>query len=162
MRTDRVSREAAGSGSFLDPPTYPTHGLGILLDTNRKPENRGWCSLTVVLEHEDEYGWISPETRAEARRILEAWEAPPIESEPIRDWIHQVLGYFRACYKGPDGPRGPWAAEALEIDHERDPVAHADDHAGVHLIRRFYPDYVPTTADFERAYWGSKPEKETS
>jgi hypothetical protein len=30
-----------------------------------------------------------------------------------------------------------------------------EDHAGVNLIRRYYPEYVPTQEDFDNAKWGS-------
>lgn len=158
-RTDRVTSAARGSGSFLDPPTYPTHSYGIELDTNRRPENRGSAGLTAALDEGN--GYLSPETRAEARRILDVWQPPALDSEEISDWVAQVLGYFRNCYRGVDaGPygRGEWAAESLQIEPETDPVLNADLHAGVHHIRKFYPDFVPTAADFERAYWGTKPE----
>lgn len=153
-RTDRVTTSAAGSGSFLDPPTYPTHDYGIELDTNRPPEDRGWASLTSAVD--GGHDWLHPDTVADAKRILEAWRRPAIDNPEIQDWIAQVLGYFRHCYCGLTDTR--WNVSDLIID-DRNPLENIDDHAGVHLIRKFYPDFTPTAEDFQRSYWGTKPEQ---
>ncbi len=39
------------------------------------------------------------------------------------------------------------------------PGADWSKHAGVHLIRRYYPEYEPRAEDFAAAYWGTKPAK---
>jgi hypothetical protein len=36
-------------------------------------------------------------------------------------------------------------------------MEHLFDHLGVHHIREFYPEFVPSTEDFEKAYWGERP-----
>lgn len=107
--------------------------------------------------------WLDPATRAEARKMLKAWQPPPPNSPEIIDWRQQVLGYFRSMYRNPNAAKGEeWNASTMIVDRDRDPLENADDHAGVHLIRRYYPDYVPTEEDFGGAYWGSKPEGATA
>jgi len=46
----------------------------------------------------------------------------------------------------------PWNASNLIFDSARSPVANADDHAGVRLIRKLYPEFVPED-DFANARW---------
>ncbi|HWC39364.1 MAG TPA: hypothetical protein VG476_12580, partial [Acidimicrobiales bacterium] len=88
------------------------------------------------------------------------WERPAIESDEVRDWIAQVLGYFRNCYRG-DGPEPQcWHAANLHIVRGDD-LPPVDEHAGVHLIRKYYPEYTPTADDFKSAYWGVKPDTTT-
>lgn len=139
-----------GAGCFLDPPNYPTHSAHVQTDRNRRKENRGMVSLTHAVDCE----WISADTRGRAAGMIKRWYAnpPAIDSEPVRRWIYQVLGYFRSCYIGPSGSRN---ASDLVVDSERDPMANPGDHAGVALIRDFYPDFTPTAADFDNARWGS-------
>ena len=75
----------------------------------------------------------------------------------VHEWVLQVLGYYKGCYCRGDGVQPEdWHAGNLLID-SREPMASADKHAGVHLIRRYYPEYQPTDADFAEAYWGTKP-----
>jgi hypothetical protein len=81
-----------------------------------------------------------------AKKMLDDWQHP-IDHE----WVLQVLGFFKGCYAGSQG----WAVPVLVLD-KRDPMEHIDKHAGVHFIRKFYPDYVPTLEDFRDAYWGQK------
>ena len=71
-----------------------------------------------------------------------------------------MLGYFRGCFNfHPENEEG-WHAANLTIDADADPLENADFHAGVHLIRQYYPDYQPTAADFTAAYWGKKPHEQ--
>lgn len=105
----------------------------------------------MALTSAAEYDWTDAGVRAEAKRILDEWDRPSLDSPEIGDWIAQVLGYFRRCYRGPEG----WNAADLTID-DRDPMTSIDTHAGVHLIRKFYPEYDPSPADFAGAYWGQK------
>ena len=68
-----------------------------------------------------------------------------------------MLGYFRGCFNfHPENETG-WHAGNLTIDSGVDPLENADFHAGVHLIRRYYPEFQPTREHFLQAYWGSKP-----
>jgi hypothetical protein len=114
-------------------------------------------SLTAAVKSE----WLVDDIRAEAQQMLDYWQEtkPSLEDAEIKDWIAQVLGYFRNCYKGQDDGeygRGPWSAEALIVDASRNPLPNADDHAGVHYIREFYPEYTPTKEDFDAAFWGAR------
>jgi hypothetical protein len=81
--------------------------------------------------------WLSVETKNAAARRLEKWEKPCLDSPEIQDWIFQMLGYFRGCY--------------------RDNVKHVDEHDGVRKIREYYPEFIPTDEHFQNAYWGTKP-----
>ncbi|HEY5657143.1 MAG TPA: hypothetical protein VIY27_05095 [Myxococcota bacterium] len=150
-----------GMGGFLNPPTHPEHHLHVETDLRRRPENRGGMSLSAAAECD----YIDPRARAEAQRRLAKWEPLPIDDPAIVDWVHQVLGYFRGMYQGLRGPVPPgteWHVENLFSDPERDPVQSADSHAGVHYIRKFYPEYMPTAEDFAGAYWGTKPEADNA
>jgi hypothetical protein len=129
-----------------------------MTDLRRRPENRGMMSLEYALENPS---GVDRQTLLDAHQLLANWfeRKLPLTDPQVIDWVHRVLGYFHDCYRGTsDGPygRGVWAAESLTIDHERNPMAYISQHAGVHFIRKYYPDFVPTREDFEQAYWGSK------
>jgi hypothetical protein len=146
-----------GAGGFLSPPGHPEHSLHVETDLRRRPENRGSLSLRYAAE---EATWLDPSTRSAARQVLKAWAAhrPPLESPEIQDWIHQVLGYFRDQYAGmrPGQTGSKWNVSNLRTISDIDPVLNADLHAGVNLIRRFYPEYTPSHEDFKQAYWGQR------
>jgi len=135
-----------GMGGFLNPPTHPEHDWCVETDLRRRPEKRGSMRLSSAADCE----WLDPTTRAAAKQLLSSWPRPPLES--VHDWVLQVLGYFRDCYNGATS----WAADRLVIDRELDPIINANQHAGVHFIRNYYPEYVPTPNDFTNAYWGNK------
>ena len=99
---------------------------------------------------------LSQETRKLAKSILENWEATklPLEDTEIQEWILQVLGYFKACYYRPYAGIN---ARDLMFNARLNPLANAHLHRGVAHIREFYPQYVPTMAHFDGAYWGKKP-----
>jgi hypothetical protein len=144
---------ASGMGGFLNPPTHPEHAFSVETDLDRRPCNRGGMSLSSAADCD----WLDDNTRADAKRRLGAWQAPPIESLEIREWIASVLGYFRNCYRGAGDAPECWHAANLRIPkQEFDPVLNADQHAGVNLIRKYYPAYAPTADDFARACWGNK------
>ncbi len=158
-RAERVKHEpgkergrivASGMGGFLNPPGHPEHTHHVETELRRRPENRGGMSLRSAVEST----WLASETRNAARRMLESWNAnrPPIDPE----WVRSVLGYFRGCYRNPEAGDKQWHASDMVIDAARDPMANASDHAGVNLIRGFYPDYQPTAEDFAQAQWGRK------
>lgn len=142
-----------GIGGFLNPPTHPEHTMGVNT-YDRNGRNDGCMSLSSAIEPAS--SWLPEETRAQARKILADWKAPAIDSPEVQDWIRQVLGYFRNCYR-PAGTVGRCAVDKLEID-ERDPMVNIDHHAGVYFIRCFYPEFTPTVEHFTGAYWGSKPD----
>ena len=144
----RINRNS-GMGGFLNPPTHPEHSISV-----ESIKRDDFCmSLSSAVESD----WLSPYVRELARDILNAWVPPALESPAIQEWIAQVLGYFRGCYVGQDkqGNRS-WNASDLRISQDADPVLGADLHAGVHLIRKYYPEFTPTPAHFAGAYWGTK------
>lgn len=145
---------SSGQGGFLDPPEYPTHTHHVQTDLRRRPENRGSMSLAYAAE---DAPWLDPDTKRQAKALLDKWKSnrPALDSQKVQDWIHQVLGYFKNAYaKTFEGPQR-WNVSNLVYD-DRDPVVNADLHAGVHLIRKYYPEFVPTQQDFARAYWGTR------
>lgn len=154
-----------GAGGFLNPPGHPEHSFSI--------ETEGGCaSLQYVVDNPSHFpaGAVGA-----ARSKLSAWEA----GEPDGDWVAQVLGYFRNCYRPTDGSSGAsdliipnnlristleeldglTVIEAKDTEddvYHVDPMQNVDRHAGVAYIRKFYPGFVPTQDDFDRARWGRK------
>jgi hypothetical protein len=155
---------AQGMGGFLTPPGHPEHSYSVQTDLRRRPWNRGSMSLSFAATCE----WLDPFTKRQAKDMLDRWqrERPGIAlrglaiKSDLLDWVQQVLGYFRGCYRNPSAPADKqWDCGNLIIDQKRNPLDYIGDHAGVNLIRRYYPEYVPTPEDFAGAYWGTKPEK---
>lgn len=144
-KIDRTS----GMGGFLNPPTHPEHTISVRSSYG----NTFFMSLSSAAEAE----WLDPSTRGTARGILKAWKPLPIESPEVQDWIRQVLGYFRNCYRGDGSEPECWNASNLVTDRT-DLRFDVDRHAGVHLIRKYYPEYVPLSVQFRESYWGKKPE----
>jgi hypothetical protein len=158
MTTEKGKVVQHGMGGFLCPPGHPMHHQSVETDLRRKAENRGCMSLDSALECE----YLDDVTKAVVRTVLNTWEhnKPALDSPEIQEWILQVLGYFKGCYNlTPENDLG-WYAVHLTIDGRLDPLAHARFHAGVHCIRKYYPDFQPTAEHFARAYWGTKPEKQ--
>lgn len=156
QRKERGRIRLEGMGGFLNPPGHPEHTSSVETDLRRRPENRGGMSLSSAIGTE----WLDDAIRAECRRKLAEWDANklPLTDPAVQDWIRQVLGYFRGCYRNTAAPRDEqWHASELVIDQTRKPLDWQNDHAGVNLIRKYYPDYVPTAEDFAQAYWGTKP-----
>ena len=144
-----------GMGGFLCPPGHPMHKQSVETDLRRKPENRTRMSLEYAVESP----LIDAATQAAARTILATWErTKPVLSDPkVQEWILQVLGYYRGCFNF-TGTVSGWDASNLTIDSKIDPMTRYDCHAGVHCIRRYYPEYQPSREQFAGAYWGEKPE----
>lgn len=154
------SGEREGCGGFLDAPGYPTHTHSIVSYRGSKPRDfESISSLRYDLED-----WIPADIRAQAKALLDAWHAnpPSIDSAEVQDWIHQVLGYFRNCWRGKGPEPECWHANKLEIVSgplmDGVQVYAIEKHAGVHMIRKFYPEFTPSAEDWARAYWGKKPE----
>jgi len=151
-----------GMGGVLCPPGHPMHDWSVQTDLRRREENRGGMCLESAVNCD----WLDAATRAAARTLLATWEANkrPLDDPEVEEWILQVLGYFRGCYCRGDGAQEEdWHAANLVIagtgrGKEPGRTLTPDQHAGVHCIRRYYPDYTPTEAHFAGAYWGSKPE----
>jgi hypothetical protein len=148
----KIVRE--GMGGFLNPPGHPEHFYSVQTDLRRRPENRGSMSLSAAAECE----WLDDFTRQQAKNKLESWEAKPLTDPEVKEWVYQVLGYFKRCYRNPDHsePQCWYADKVVITDHPRDRGLGINDHAGVHLIRRYYPDYEPCEEDFYQAHWGKK------
>jgi hypothetical protein len=142
-----------GMGGFLNPPTHPEHSLSVEADLHRRPDDRSWLSLSSAAESV----WLDDATREAAATALRTWQRPSVDAPEVRDWIRQVLGYFKNCYRNPDAPEGKqWDASGVIVDKHRAPLINTADHCGVHFIRKYYPEYTPHADDFAEAYWGKK------
>jgi hypothetical protein len=141
-----------GAGGFLCPPGHPMHTSGVY-----GYDNRGEMNESTSLEYAADCPWIPFRVRREAAAMLAAWQANrmPLESEPVQAWILQVLGYFRNCYRGNGAEPECWHAGKLNINASRDPMANVEAHAGVRLIRGYYPEFEPTAEHFANAKWGA-------
>jgi len=134
-----------GQGGFLNPPTHPEHEYCV----HSTYGDTFWISLSSAAESE----WLNAATKARAKGILNRWQPLPIEHPDVKQWIHQILGYFRNCYQSASGS---WQAGELRILKAGDDPLPVDLHAGIHLIRKYYPEYQPTASDWNAAYWGTK------
>lgn len=145
-----------GMGGFLCPPTHPEHTACVETDLHRRKENLGSMSLSYAAKCD----YLQDSTRERAKAILDGWQLtkPGLDTPAVQDWIHQVLGYFRTCYRNPEKVGdSQWDASYVVIDSNSNPMDKVDDHCGVHLIRQYYPEYTPKVEDFGKAYWGKKP-----
>ncbi len=145
-----------GMGNFLNPPTHPEHEWCVETDLRRKPENRGFISLSCAAKSD----YICHAARVAAKAKLESWKPLPVADARVQVWIRQVLGYFANCYRAFNinlDSEQEWHASELVIYVTRDPLLYLDEHAGVHFIRTFYPKFAPTEQHFAEACWGTKP-----
>lgn len=142
-------------GGFLNPPGHPEHNYSVQFDLKRRLENRGSMALSSAVDCE----WLDDSTRAAAKRKLDEWKPKPLESEDVQDWILHVLGYFKNCFRGVGKEPECWHVQNLVIVNKGQSP---DDHAGVHLIRKYYPDFKPEQRHLDNAYWGTKPEPVTA
>lgn len=149
MESARIAND--GMGSFLCPPGHPEHTMHVETELHRRRENRGGMSLSYAAACEH----LDPAVSKAAKQLLDDWAANrmPLESAEVQKWIRQVLGYFVTCYKG-DG-EDPWNVSNLKMDAERDPMQNVDEHAGINLIRKYYPEFQPTEQHFDEARWGA-------
>jgi hypothetical protein len=106
----------------------------------------------MSLEYAVDCESLSDTARAGAKALLDNWQRPPID----RAWVLQVLGYFAGCYNLRLALEWGWEVAHLTMDKTLDPMQYIDNHAGVHLIRKYYPDFSPTTEDFQEACWGTR------
>ena len=150
---------AEGMGGFLCPPGHPAHEQSVETDLRRQPEKRGYMSLKAAVDCE----WLDNATQNDARDLLTKWQMQdrlPIDAPDVQEWVLQVLGYFHNCYNLRDSSIAEnWHVANLTIDIRINPLIHTDCHAGVHLIRSYYSEFVPTAEHFANAYWGQKPKK---
>lgn len=147
-----------GLAGFLSPPTHPELHFHIEVNNRRDPEKHGRWTLSFAKDCK----WLNREVRQLAKKLLTSWVRPDINSAEVKDWIHQVLGYFRGCYQGnPELGEASWDTDNLRMNvppEERGEMR-IDQSAGVHFIRKFYPEYEPTEEDFQRAYWEPNQQK---
>lgn len=138
-----------GQGSFLDPPGHPEHDWSV----HSVYGDTSSSSLSFAAEHASD-----PTAKAAARAKLAQWKPLPLSDPKVQDWIHEVLGYFKGMYSGMNkAMQQSWDVSDLRHRLDYDPTLNQDIHAGVHFIRKFYPDYKATPYDFQAAYWGKKP-----
>lgn len=140
---DRTS----GCEGFLNPPTHPEHTMSVRLESEDH-------FIIMSLSSAAGSDWLDAATRKAARDILAGWERPPIDRDDVRAWVAQVLGYFRSCYRGGGPEETAWHVANLSVKQGVNPMEHIDNHAGVHFIRKYYPEFTPTREDFDRARWG--------
>ena len=139
-----------GMGGLLCPPGHPMLTQSVQTDLRRRPQNRGGMALDYAVKSP----MLDEATREAARKALASWKKLPLDAPEIQDWIRKVLGYCRDCYNlDPDNESG-WHIKNLTIDTDRDPIEYADCHAGVHMIRQYYPEYKPLRKHFREARWG--------
>lgn len=139
------------AGSFLEPPTHPSHHYEVT--------GHGYFASIMAAAKDPE---VDIYTRTQAKTILRKWRAPAITNKEVQDWIYQVLGYFKHCYKSLDpslDEEETWYASNVRIDTELDPVVNQNQHVGVHFIKKYYPKFVLTHTIAAQAYWGTKHEK---
>jgi hypothetical protein len=140
-----------GMGGFLNPPTHPEHYFSVESSLERSPPNRDVCSLSYCAYRAK---YFDNDIRTEAKKLLEEWKPLPISNSLlVQEWILQVLGYFRSCYLSKNGNKN---ADALIIKPRWNPLKHLKRHRGVDFIREFYPDFIPTSEQFDQACWGKK------
>lgn len=142
-----------GMGGFLCPPGHPMHSQSI-------DYGEGGCMCLETAEHAE---WLDKSVRDEAARILSAWKPMPLESAEVQTWISSVLRYFKGCYRNPDVEgEAQWHAANLLTRNssisargtyirDRNPLEWIEDHAGVRLIRKYYPNFYPTREHFDNA-----------
>ena len=154
-------KHGEGMGGFLTPPGHPEHTTSVELDLHRRPRDRGGMSLSSAAEGKNFLPgeWIDPETRAEAKNILEDWHKTkkPLTDPEVQDWVHQVMGYFKGMYAAPDEKgEDKWNVSRLLYQPELTPVVDQDRHAGVNFIKKYYPEFKLEDSHVKNAYWGKK------
>lgn len=148
-----VTTENKGAGSFLEPPFSKTHQFGIVAGYDHGNGYQEYASIEYYLNNEN----VPNSAKRQIKSIIGKEEKPPIDDPAIQEWILHVLGYFKSCYVGQDKQGNfSWNASDLVIEKNSDPVLNANNHAGVHFIRKYYPDFMPTQEHFDKAYWGQK------
>lgn len=138
--------KASGMGGFLNPPTHPEHNFCVGIGHD------GSMSLSSAVDDDN----LDDETRAKARQLLDDWQPLPLDDPKTVAWIRQVLGYFKGCWRNPSVPEPEcWHAGKLLCNLPITEQSDIGDHAGVHLIRQWYPEFVPTEDNFLQAKWGN-------
>lgn len=155
MKTPRSNYgriENSGCGGFLCPPDHPEHDYSVVSSYGNP--------FSMSLSYASESDWLNSKTKQAARGMLKTWENSKLSifDPEVQNWIHNVLGYFHDCYLPVDAVGNIISENASEliIDKDRDPMAIPSLHAGVNLIRKYYPNYTPRNIDFILAYWGKR------
>lgn len=140
-------------GCFLEPPNHPSYKWEV-------SDRDCLMSVQSVLENPKQF---DNDTVERVKQLMSSWEKLPIDHPEVQTWIHEVLGYFKNCYVNQvmhyvNKDDKAWNASHLYILNIDPLFPHnmVDEHAGVHLIRKYYPDFTPTEQDFKLAYWGQK------
>ena len=151
--------KTGSQGNAFDPPRYPTHKYHI--ENNKKT---CYLSIDKDIYEKDEYSYIDNEIKLECKKIIEKWDIDklPLDHDLVKDWIYQMLGYFKDCFKGLENN---WNCDKMKVRDYKKIFSKSEFyykflvttqslHFGVHHIRKYYPEYVATEDDFENAYWG--------
>lgn len=142
-----------GMGGFLCPPGHPAHEWRV--ETGRSGNPNGCYSLESAIKCD----YLPATIRGRASGLLKRWGANklPLTDATVREWVKRTLGYFRGCYAGMNAQgEYSWDVSDLRIDRKCDPLLNASLHAGVRMVRVYYPEYQPSAEDFAQAYWGTK------
>lgn len=148
-----------GMGGFLCPPTHPMHTYSVSV---RYANGREAGSSSIDYFIREDHPWIGnyAAVKRNIESLLARWEdtKPALDSADVQGWILQVLGYFKGCYRNPSvEPKEQWNVSSLIMGDKQAEAAGLDpvnDHAGVHLIRQYYPSFVPTPEHWTKASWG--------
>jgi hypothetical protein len=130
-----------GMGAFLNPPTHPEHFWSV-----------AGADFSMSLACAANKEWLCDDIRKEAKSLFDAWEPLKIDQPAVQEWISKVLGYFRDCYRGIDDEPDCWNVNNM-VTCVCDPMQQINSHLGVHWIRQYYPDFVPTKEQFHVAVW---------
>lgn len=123
-----------GFGCFLNPPTYPEYSKSVFF-WDIKPEFGQYCCLSYAVD----WNRLEDNIKQAAKQILDTWQKPDINNPDIQKWILKVMKTYKHLYRGLDGN---WAWSDLLKDKQYDPVINQDSHAGVHFIRKYYPEFI--------------------
>lgn len=143
----RITKD--GMGGFLNAPTHPEHYYSV---SSVYGDTFSMCLSAAV-----DCTWLNDEAKTKAQELLSQWEPLPLNNSEVQDWILQIMGYFKNCYRGRNSDNEcSWNAGDLVIRHDWNPLDWDTLHAGVHLIRKFYPGFILTAEHVKNAYWGTK------
>ncbi len=124
-----ISREHAGSGSFMCPPGHPAFDFSIIEGPTRNPR-----AIMSIMTTET---YVPESIRQRAALMIEG--STLVESE---GWVRSVYGYFRGMYLAPDGSR-----DASKLLRGRDAAELGlngpERHAAVAMVREFFPHHQP-------------------
>lgn len=133
-----------GMGGFLDPPGYPTHTHSVYGSLNGRRVDDMMC-LSSAAEAE----YIPEDIRSKAQALLDGWQPPALESPEVQSWITQVMAHLASMYRAVDVPEPEcwhgWRMRVIRVDPLSPEAPPISEHAGVHLIRRFYPQWSPAS-----------------